>query len=249
MLVSYLMIVQQKDSEFLKDYIDRFQKEMLTVVMALGNLVLMALLNKIHHQNPLALEVAHKPPVDLQEFMKKAVEFINGEESIRALTATRHAARGALKKEIPKANNLLPKKGMFGRKGEKGKQVATRELTFTPLNASIVEVLREVMTISEARHPTPMRALLDKRSVNKYYEYHRDHGHDTEDCISLKIEIKRLIKAGKLARFIADQGQPAPFIDGHRGQEGRRPKPWARGRDNRVQRVEGDQNRDCLVRE
>jgi hypothetical protein len=72
MHVSYLMTVQQRDSESLKDYIDCFQKERLTIVAALGNLVLMALLNGIHPHNPLALEVAWKPPSDLQEFMEKA---------------------------------------------------------------------------------------------------------------------------------------------------------------------------------
>jgi hypothetical protein len=91
--------------------------------MAPRNLILMALLNGIHMQNPLALKVACKPPADLQEFMDKATEFINGEESIRALIATRQVTTGALKKEAPKVN-LLPKKELFSRKGEKGKQAA-----------------------------------------------------------------------------------------------------------------------------
>ena len=32
-----------------------------------------------------------------------------------------------------------------------------------------------------------------------------------EDCISLKIGIERLIRNGKLARFVADQGRLVPF--------------------------------------
>jgi hypothetical protein len=60
------------------------------------------------------------------------------------------------------------------------------------------------MVIPEARHLPPMWALPNKRSVNKYCENHRDHGHDMEDCISLKIEIERLIRNGKLARFVVD---------------------------------------------
>jgi hypothetical protein len=40
--------------------------------------------------------------------------------------------------------------------------------------------------IPEARQPPPMRAPPDKRSINKYCEYHPDHGHDTKDCIFLK---------------------------------------------------------------
>jgi hypothetical protein len=72
--------------------------------------------------------------------MEKVAEFINGEESIRALIATRQAATGTLKKESPKVN-LLPKKGLFSRKGEKGKQAAPLELSLTPLNGSQVDVL------------------------------------------------------------------------------------------------------------
>jgi hypothetical protein len=39
--------------------------------------------------------------------------------------------------------------------------------------------------------------------MNKYCDYHQDHGHETEDCVSLRIEIERMIKRGKLARFVA----------------------------------------------
>jgi hypothetical protein len=39
--------------------------------------------------------------------------------------------------------------------------------------------------------------------MNKYCDYHQDHGHETEDCISLRIEIEKMIKEGKLARFVA----------------------------------------------
>ena len=118
MHVSYLMMVQQKDLESLKDYIYCFQKERLAVVMAPGNLILMVLLNGIHPQNSLALKMAHKPPADLQEFMEKATEFINGKESIRALTVARQATAGTLKKESPKAS-LLPKRRLINRKGKK----------------------------------------------------------------------------------------------------------------------------------
>jgi hypothetical protein len=80
----------------------------------------MALMNGIHPQNPLALEVAHKPPSDLQEFMERAAEFISGEESIRALTVARQAGATTPKKE-PSVASLLPKRGLFSKKGEKGK--------------------------------------------------------------------------------------------------------------------------------
>jgi hypothetical protein len=81
------------------------------------------------------------------------------------------------------------------------------------------------MAIPKARYPTPMRAPPDKRSMDKYCENHRDHGHDTEDYISLKIKIERLIHNGKLARFVADQGRLIPITGGQQGPGGRRPQP------------------------
>ena len=52
-----------------------------------------------------------------------------------------------------------------------------------------------------------------KRDITKYCEFHRDHGHRTNDCIQLKKEIEFLIRRGHLRRYLApkDQNQaPSP---------------------------------------
>ncbi|XP_059441933.1 uncharacterized protein LOC132174265 [Corylus avellana] len=67
------------------------------------------------------------------------------------------------------------------------------------------------MVVPEARQPPPMRVPANKQNLNRYCDYHRDHGDDTKDFISLNIEIERLIKNGKLTRFMADQRR-APHI-------------------------------------
>ena len=42
----------------------------------------------------------------------------------------------------------------------------------------------------------------NKRNKNKYCRFHRDHGHDTNECYDLKQQIKNLIRQGKLRHFI-----------------------------------------------
>ena len=42
----------------------------------------------------------------------------------------------------------------------------------------------------------------NKRNQNKYYRFHRDHGHDTDDCFDLKQQIENLIRQGKLRNFL-----------------------------------------------
>ena len=59
-----------------------------------------------------------------------------------------------------------------------------------------------------------MRTDPTKRDNTRHYEFHRDHGHQTDDCIQLMKEIEYLIRQGYLRRYIAsegqDQAQPPP---------------------------------------
>ena len=47
-----------------------------------------------------------------------------------------------------------------------------------------------------------MRGDLNKRNRNKYCRFHRDHGHDTDECFDLKQQIENLIRQGKLKNFL-----------------------------------------------
>ena len=44
--------------------------------------------------------------------------------------------------------------------------------------------------------PERMRTHPGKRNPNKFCLYHRDHDHDTEECIQLRDEIEELIRRG-----------------------------------------------------
>ena len=47
-----------------------------------------------------------------------------------------------------------------------------------------------------------MRGDPNKRNGNKYCLFHRDHGHDTDECFDLKQQIENLIRQGKLRNFL-----------------------------------------------
>ncbi|XP_057965396.1 uncharacterized protein LOC131155960 [Malania oleifera] len=44
--------------------------------------------------------------------------------------------------------------------------------------------------------------------MSKFCIFHKDHGHDTEECIQLRNEIEALIKRGYLSRFIKKEDPP-----------------------------------------
>ncbi|KAL2534459.1 Uncharacterized protein Adt_07810 [Abeliophyllum distichum] len=53
-----------------------------------------------------------------------------------------------------------------------------------------------------------------RRDETKYCKFHRDHGHDTDDCQQLKEEIERLIKRGQLSKFVKadkEKGKEAEY--------------------------------------
>ncbi|GJZ44887.1 reverse transcriptase domain-containing protein [Tanacetum coccineum] len=45
---------------------------------------------------------------------------------------------------------------------------------------------------------------VEKRSNNKFYKFHNDKGHSTDECVQLKKQIEELVRAGKLSHFIKE---------------------------------------------
>ena len=47
-----------------------------------------------------------------------------------------------------------------------------------------------------------MKGDSNKRNRNKYCCFHRDHGHDTDECFDIKQKFKILIRQEKLRNFL-----------------------------------------------
>nr|GFA98577.1 reverse transcriptase domain-containing protein [Tanacetum cinerariifolium] len=62
--------------------------------------------------------------------------------------------------------------------------------------------------------PPPMVRPVEKRSSNKFCDFHNDKGHNTYECMQLKKQIEELVRAGKLSHLIKEikQGREEPKI-------------------------------------
>ena len=78
---------------------------------------------------------------------------------------------------------------------------------YTPLTASVSQILREVQHERFLRWPSQMKSDPAKRDDTKYCEFHKGHGHRTYDCIQLKKDIEYLIRRGHLSHYVASKGQ------------------------------------------
>nr|GEU39734.1 reverse transcriptase domain-containing protein [Tanacetum cinerariifolium] len=52
--------------------------------------------------------------------------------------------------------------------------------------------------------PPPMVTPIEKRSSNKFCEFHNDKGHSTDECVQIRKQIKELVRASKLSHFIKE---------------------------------------------
>ena len=100
------------------------------------------------------------------------------------------------------------------------------ESELTPLNTSRSRVLSVMEQNNLGKAPPKMQGSRDKRNSNLYCLYHRDIGHETEDCNDLKREIENLIRQGHLKQFIRRSG-------GHPRDENRRDKRGDQHQDER----------------
>ena len=64
------------------------------------------------------------------------------------------------------------------------------------------QVLMQIKDDPSLKWPEKMKGDPNKRNRNKYCRFHRDHGHDTDECFDLKQQIENLIRQGKLKNFL-----------------------------------------------
>ena len=164
----------------------------------------------------------------MAEVLSKADKYINGEEALIYKLGSSSAQKEKSKDEkkrdrspkrrrdrdrSPRRNiedrDRSPKRrgNVRDRLGPPQPELQSQYLPqqFTPLTASVSQVLYEVQHEKFLRWPSQMKTDPAKRDTTKYYEFHRDHGNQTDDCIQLKKEIKFLIRRGQLLHYVAPE--------------------------------------------
>ncbi|XP_038685745.1 uncharacterized protein LOC119985528 [Tripterygium wilfordii] len=81
----------------------------------------------------------------------------------------------------------------------------SRYSSYTPLKNSLHNILLKVGNRDIVKWPKKIRALAAKRTSDKCCLFHKDHGHNTEDCRHLKDENESLIRRGYLRQRRRDR--------------------------------------------
>ncbi|XP_030924012.1 uncharacterized protein LOC115950874 [Quercus lobata] len=77
-----------------------------------------------------------------------------------------------------------------------------RTVRFTPLVMPVDKIFTQIKDEHYLKWPRPLHSSPNVRDKNKYCRFHKDHGHNTEDCRDLKEQIEELIRKGKLQKYV-----------------------------------------------
>ncbi|XP_022883875.1 uncharacterized protein LOC111400717 [Olea europaea var. sylvestris] len=108
--------------------------------------------------------------------------------------------------------------------------------SFTRLNTSRSNILMEIKDLKELKWPPRLRSPPDTRDKSKYCDFHKDHGHTTEDCFTLKREIEAFMKRGFFGSYVSNDKHPRNNQNRDKAPEGRENKQPTAGTINIIVR-------------
>ena len=224
----HLLTIKQGSQENLKSYVQRFNAESMKIDVLDEKFAVTAFIAGLGMQSKdLMFSISKNPQANMAEVLAKAEKYINGEEALMSKKESSSTSKD--KKTIEKRRGRSPKRQGDQRKSPGAEQERSpkrrgnlRERLgpsqperrrryspqhFTPLTASVSQVLHEVGNEQFLRWPAQMKSNPATRDNTKYCEFHRDYGHRTDNCIRLRREIEYLIQRGYLRRFISPGNQ------------------------------------------
>nr|XP_023892528.1 uncharacterized protein LOC112004509 [Quercus suber] len=179
----HLLTIKKGEKETLRSYVTRFTA---------GN-----------KSRDFVVSVAKNPTKTMAEALLKAQKYMNAEDALAAIDG---AEKTKEKKKDKEDDQGGQKRDQADRRNDDGNRRRDdknpRQTKFTSLVMPVDQILTEIKDEQCLKWPRPLQSPPSVRDKRKYYRFHKDHGHYTEDCRDLKEQIEELIKKGKLQRYV-----------------------------------------------
>ncbi|XP_050278033.1 uncharacterized protein LOC126719536 [Quercus robur] len=229
-IADHLLTIRQGDKEPLRSYVTRFTRGMLEVNEADDKVHLTTFKAGLKSKDFVA-SVAKNPPKTMAEALLKAQKYMNAEEALAAIDG---AEKNKEKKKEKEDDRRGQKRDRADRRNDDGNRQREdknpRPAKFTPLMMPVDQILTEIRDEPSLKWPRPLHSALGLRDKRKYYRFHKDHGHYTEDCRDLKEQIEELVHNGKLQQYIkrgdsGKYGQKSQQGSSRRDEDRPQPRP------------------------
>ena len=137
-----------------------------------------------------------KEPQSMAELVHSAQNFMNAKDAIIAKKGKRsERIEGNPSRHSEQGPH--PKKGQTKeRKDRDNKKLGplVRNHQYTLLNVPLKQVLMQIKDDPSLKWLEKIKGDPNKRNRNKYFPFHRDHVHDTDECFDLKQQVESLIR-------------------------------------------------------
>nr|GEV62431.1 reverse transcriptase domain-containing protein [Tanacetum cinerariifolium] len=185
--------IKQRDRETIEDFMERFK---IKTGRMKGAPECMRIFGFMHGVNnpELTKRLNEHVPKTMGEIMITTTAFIRGE----AAATSKKNGHVSWKPQDESKRHSVDKRSDF-RDHSRERRKPNR---FTPLTRTQKEIL--ATEASKFQPPPPMVTPVEKRSSNKFCDFHNDKGHNTDECMQLKKRTEELVRAGKLSHLIKE---------------------------------------------
>ncbi|XP_021985818.1 uncharacterized protein LOC110882015 [Helianthus annuus] len=198
--------IRRKDGESLDSFIDRFNRESMQISGVVDQLRISGFCHGVRN-NQLVEKLHENLPKTMEVLMERARAFARGKNACNPAPESDHkmsswkknggsvfdkAPSGSRGRSHPYGRNDRPPRG----KSSGSRFYNLSDLSKTP---------SEILSAEGMNFPAPpkLRNPGDKNS-KKYCDYHHARGHNTDDCWSLKQEIEKAVRSGKLSHLVKE---------------------------------------------
>nr|GEW97577.1 reverse transcriptase domain-containing protein [Tanacetum cinerariifolium] len=185
--------IKQKDGETIEDFMERFKVETEHMKGAHECVRISGFMHEVNNSE-LTKRLNEHVPKTMEEMMITTTAFIRGE----AATASKKKGHTSWRTQDQSKRQTSEKRSDFRGHPREGRGTSR----FTHLTRTPKEIL--ATEAGKFQVPPPMVTPVEKRSSNKFCDFHNDKGHNTDECMQLKKQIEELIRAGKLSHLIKE---------------------------------------------
>ncbi|XP_056843220.1 uncharacterized protein LOC130495746 [Raphanus sativus] len=213
--------VLQHRNEPRRSYIARFNQEKVAIPECNADTAISAFKRGLFPEGDLYKELTKYKCKTMEDVLSRAWAQVRWEEDVasRAKAYPKHDQKPSKPTRNDRDESFLPKlakvtnnpgRGRYQNRPlprSEGMIVSTwpdiSHLAIT--KPELISVLRKMGP--QVKWPPKMKASEANRNPKRWCEFHSDHGHTTEDCIALKIEVAELLKKSHLREFLSDKAK------------------------------------------